>query len=556
MAEARSELLSEERRQLLFPKLTPAQIGRLSAHGRTRAVERGEVVAEQGDPLHFLVILAGEMEILRPGPAGEDLITVHEPGGFFGDVHMLSGRRSLVRARMRKAGEVLEIERSVLQGLLQTDSELSDVLMRAFILRRVELIAQGLGDAVLLGCGNSAGTQRIKEFLTRNGHPYSYVDLDQDASVQETLDQFHVTSQDIPVLICRGQAVLRNPSNREIADALGFNEGIDKSQVRDVVVVGAGPSGLASAVYAASEGLDVLVLEMTAPGGQAGASSKIENYLGFPTGISGQELTTRAFNQAQKFGTKIFVASAATRLLCDVKPYAIEIEGGGLFRGRAIVIGTGARYRKLPVKNLTQFEGTGVHYGATFIEAQLCGDQEVVVVGGGNSAGQAAVFLSQTSKHVHILIRSGNLAGSMSNYLIRRIEENRAITLHPHTEIVALEGNGHLQRVQWRNNRSGNVETHQIQHVFLMTGASPNTEWLQGCVALDDKGFIKTGQDLSAEDLALARWPQSRKPYLLETSLPRVFAVGDARSGNIKRVASAVGEGAISIHLVHKVLQE
>ena len=561
MVEARTqslseERLSEERRQQLFPKLTPAQIGRLSAHGRTRALQRGEVVIEQGDPLPFLVILSGAMEILRPNPTGEDLITVHEPRGFLGDVHLLSGRPSLVRARMREAGEVLEIERSVLQGLIQTDSELGDVLMRAFILRRVELIAQGLGDAVLLGCPNSAGTQRIKEFLTRNGNPYSYVDLDQEASVQETLDHFHVAPQDIPVLICRGRTALRNPTNREIADCLGFNEGIDKGQVRDVVVVGAGPSGLASSVYAASEGLNVLVLEANAPGGQAGSSSKIENYLGFPTGISGQELAARAINQAQKFGTKMFVAYGATRLLCDAKPYAVEIEGGGLFRGRAIVIATGAQYRKLPLKNLAEFEGTGVHYGATFIEAQLCGDQEVAVVGGGNSAGQAAVFLSQTCTHVHVLIRSGSLAESMSNYLIRRIQESPAITLHPHTEIVALDGDGHLERVQWRDNRNGNVETRPIQHVFLMTGASPNTQWLKGCLALDEKGFIKTGQDLSAEDLAWARWPLSRKPYLLETSLPRVFAVGDVRSGNVKRVASAVGEGAISIHLVHKVLQE
>ncbi len=546
-----------ERHEQLFPKLDSVQIARFAAHGKLRKVERGEILVEQGDQnLPFFVVRSGEMEILRPAPTGETAIAVHTPGGFFGDVGMLSGRRSLVRARMREAGEVIEVDRASLQELVQTDSELSEILMRAFILRRVELIAQGWGDAIVLGSTNSAGTLRIREFLTRNAHPYSYVDLESDANVQETLDHFHVTPKDVPVLICRGQFVLRNPTNQQVANCLGLNEGIDSTQVRDLVVVGAGPSGLASAVYAASEGLNVLVLETNAPGGQAGSSSKIENYLGFPTGISGQELAGRAYTQAQKFGAKMFIAWAATHLRCEAKPYTIETEGGGQFLARTVIIATGAQYRKLPLENLARFEGAGVYYGATFIESQLCGNSEVVVVGGGNSAGQAAVFLSQTSTHVHILIRSGHLAESMSHYLIRRIEENSAITLHPHTEVVALEGADRLERVLWRNNLSGEVETREIPHVFLMTGASPNTGWLKGCVTLDDRGFIKTGSDLSQEDLAGARWPLSRKPYLLETNLPGVFAVGDVRSGNVKRVASAVGEGSISIHLVHKVLQE
>lgn len=545
------------RHEQLFPKLDAAQIARFVAHGKTRKVQRGEVLVEQGEQnLPFFVILSGEMEIVRSASEGEEAIAVHKPGGFFGDVGMLSGRRSLVRARMREAGEVIEVDRGSLQELVQTDSELSEILMRAFILRRLELIAQGWGDAVVLGSSNSAGTLRIREFLTRNAHPYSYVDLESDANVQETLNHFHVTPKDVPVLICRGQFVLRNPTNQQVADCLGFNEGIDKTQLRDLVVVGAGPSGLASAVYAASEGLAVLVLETNAPGGQAGSSSKIENYLGFPMGVSGQELAGRAYTQAQKFGAKMYIAWAATRLRCEGRPYTIEIDGGGQFRGRTVIIATGAQYRKLPLENLSRFEGAGVYYGATFIESQLCGNSEVVVVGGGNSAGQAAVFLSQMSRHVHVLIRSGHLAESMSRYLIRRIEDNSAITLHPHTEIVALEGEDRLERVRWRNSVSGEVETHEIQHVFLMTGASPNTRWLRGCVAMDDKGFIKTGSDVSPEELADARWPLSRKPYLLETSLPGVFAVGDVRSGNVKRVASAVGEGSISIHLVHKALQE
>jgi thioredoxin reductase (NADPH) len=356
-------------------------------------------------------------------------------------------------------------------------------------------------------------------------------------------------------LICRGQVVLRNPSNQEIADCLGFNESVDQTKVRDLVVIGAGPSGLAAAVYGASEGLDVLLLETSSPGGQAGSSSRIENYLGFPTGIPGQELAGRAYVQAQKFGAHMLIAKA-TQLLCDRKPYVIEVENGARIPAHTIVIATGAEYRRPPCKNLSRFEGAGVYYGATFMEAQLCGGEEVIVVGGGNSAGQAAVFLAQTTKRVHMLVRSAGLAESMSRYLIRRIEESPNISLRTHTEIVGVEGDNHLESVRWKNNQLGQTEEHKIRHVFVMTGANPNTSWLDGCIALDSKGFIKTGSDLSQENLSAARWSLARQPYLLETSLPGVFAVGDVRGGSIKRVASAVGEGSTAISIIHKVLQE
>jgi thioredoxin reductase (NADPH) len=441
-------------------------------------------------------------------------------------------------------------------GLVQTDAELSDILMRAFILRRVELIAAGVGDIVLVGSTHSTGTLRIKEFLMRNGHPYSYIDLERDPDVQNLLDNFQISASEIPVLICRGQLALRNPSNQEIADCLGFNESIDQTQVRDLVIIGAGPSGLAAAVYGASEGLDVMVMETSSPGGQAGSSSKIENYLGFPTGISGQDLAARAYLQAQKFGARMLIAKA-TRLICDRKPYIIELENGDRISTRAVVIATGAQYRKLPLENLSRFEGAGVYYGATFVEAQLCGGDEVIVIGGGNSAGQAAVFLAQTAKRVHMLVRSTGLAATMSRYLIRRIENSPTITLRPQTEIVAVEGRGnHLDSVYWRNSQTGQTEKHEISHIFVMTGADPNTSWLNGCIALDDKGFIKTGPDLLPEDLSAAGWPLTRQPYLLETNLPNVLAVGDVRGGSIKRVASAVGEGSIAISFVHKILQE
>jgi thioredoxin reductase (NADPH) len=457
--------------------------------------------------------------------------------------------------RSTKPGEVIELDRQHMLVLVQTDNELGEILMRAFILRRVELVAAGMGDVVLIGSMHSPGTLRIREFLMRNGHPYSYIDLERDADVQNMLDSFHVGASEIPVVICQGQVALRNPSNQQIADCLGFNEAIDQTHVRDLVIIGAGPSGLAAAVYGASEGLDVLVLETSSPGGQAGSSSRIENYLGFPNGISGQELATRAYHQAQKFGVEMLIAKG-TRLLCDRKPYIVEVQNGARIPARTVVIATGAEYRRPPCKDLLRFEGAGVYYGATFVEAQLCKGEEVIVVGGGNSAGQAAAFLAETTKSVHMLVRSAGLAESMSRYLIRRIEQTPTIVLWPHTEMVAVEGGDHLESVRWRNNQTGQTEDHKISHVFVMTGAAPNTPWLDGCVALDAKGFIKVGSDLLPENLSTARWPLARPPYLLETSLPGVFAVGDVRGGSIKRVASAVSEGSLAIPFVHHVLQE
>ncbi|HAF22014.1 MAG TPA: pyridine nucleotide-disulfide oxidoreductase [Blastocatellia bacterium] len=541
----------------MFPTLTSAQQARIAAHGRVRQVQTGETLVEPDDhTTKFFVVISGHLNIVRTSGDAEDVVAAIAPGTFTGELNILSGRRGLVRIRAGEPGEVIEIHREQLLALVQTDSELSEIFMRAFILRRLELIARGIGDAVLIGSSHSLGTLRIKEFLTRNGHPYSYIDLDRDADVQDLLDRFNVAVTDLPVLICRGQVVLRNPANQQIADCLGFNEGIDQTQLRDLVIVGAGPAGLAAAVYGASEGLDVLVLESNSPGGQAGSSSKIENYLGFPTGISGQDLAGRAYAQAQKFGAQVLIAKDAKRLACDRRPYAIEIGNGPRVPARTVVIATGAQYRRLPLENLSEFEGAGVYYGATHLEAQLCGGEEVIVVGGGNSAGQAAVFLAQTARRVYMLVRSSGLAESMSRYLIRRIEESPTIVLLAHTEITALEGSDHLERVQWRDSQTGSVETHNIGYVFAMTGAVPNAHWLDGCVALDAKGFIKTGPDLSPDDLAAAHWPLARAPYLLETSLPGVFAVGDVRGGNIKRVASAVGEGSIAVAFVHQVLSE
>jgi thioredoxin reductase (NADPH) len=548
--------LTSSRAEQVFPTLTPAQIRRVAAHGNMRTIKPGEVIVEQGDSaVPFFVVVSGELEVVRPSGAAETLVAVHLPGQFTGEVSTLSGRRALLRLRAAKTGEVIELDRQRMLALVQTDAELGEILMRAFILRRVELVAAGVGDVVLVGSMHSGGTLRLKEFLMRNGHPYSYIDLERDPEVQNLMDGFRIAASEIPVVICRGEVVLRNPTNQQVADCLGFNESIDQTQMRDVVIIGAGPSGLAAAVYGASEGLDVLVLETSSPGGQAGSSSRIENYLGFPTGISGRELAGRAYTQAQKFGAQMLIVKG-TRLTCDRKPYIVEVENGARIPAHTIVIATGAEYRRPRLQNLSQFEGAGVYYGATFVEAQLCSGEEVIVVGGGNSAGQAAVFLSETTKRVHLLVRSADLADTMSRYLIRRIEETPTIILRPRTEIIALEGGDYLESVSWRNNETERTEEHKIGHVFVMTGATPNTRWLDGCVALDAKGFIKTGSVLSPDDLSTAHWPLARPPYLLETSLPGVFAVGDVRGGSIKRVASAVGEGSIAISFVHQVLQE
>jgi len=543
------------RREQMFPRFSEAQLARLARLGHRRSVERGEIVIEQGDASpHFLVVLSGAIEIVQPADGKELPITVHHPGEFTGEVNMISGRRSLVRGRVTEGGELLVITPEALRKIVQSDAELSELLMRAFILRRVALIDNALGDTILIGSTHSAGTLRVREFLTRNGQPFAYVSLEHDPSVQALLDRFAVKPSDIPVLICRYERVLKNPTNEEVADCLGFNAALDGKKLHDLVVVGAGPAGLAAAVYGASEGLDVLVLETNAPGGQAGSSSRIENYLGFPTGISGQALAARAFTQAQKFGAEIAIARSAVRLHCAGGVHTVELSGGGTIAGRSLIIASGVQYRRLPLANLAKFEGVGVYYAASKMEAQLCEGEDALIVGGGNSAGQAAVFLAPKVRRLDILVRGPGLAETMSRYLIQRIEDSPNIQVRPYHQIVALEGGERLESVRVADARTGEEREFRVGHVFLMTGATPNTEWLKGCVALDDKGFVKTGPDLTREDLG--RWPRARSPHLLETSVPGVFAVGDVRAGSVKRVASAVGEGSICVQLVHRALAE
>ncbi len=474
-----------------FPVLSVSQIERIRSCSRSRQVAGGDILFEPGDEnVPFYVLLSGRMEVVQPDLAGEHQIAKHGPGEFTGEMTMISGRRCLARGRVTEPGEFLELRGDGFRSLVARDAELSDIFMRAFILRRLELISRGQGNVILLGSRHSANTLRLREFLSGNGYPYRYVDLDTDNTSQELLDRFAVTPSGIPVVICSGRSVLRNPSNQELADCLGFNTTIDESQVRDLIIVGAG-----------------------------------------------------------------MVAHRVVRLECARRPFKLVLDNGNSLAARAIIIATGAQYNEPPLSNLDKFKGQGIYYGATFMEAQLCEREDVAVVGGGNSAGQAAVFLSQTARKVYMLVRSGKLSDTMSRYLIQRIEGNPAIELHYKTEIVSLAGDTHLERISWQDKVSGETSDYEIRHVFIMAGASPRTEWLTDCLALDDKGFFLTGRDLDGTTGTLA-WSGARPPYMLETSLPGVFAVGDVRSSNVKRVASAVGEGAISISLVHRSLAE
>ena len=542
-----------------WPVLTEIETDRARPYGRVRPVELGEILyrpGEVGRPC--FILLSASLEIVQPTIQGERLVTILGPGMFTGEAGSIAGQRTVVMARVIQSGEVLEIRPDDLHVLVARDAGLNEILLRAFMLRRLLLIARQLGNVVVIGSQHSADTLRLREFLGRNSHPYTYIDLDVDDASRNLLDRFTIAASEIPIVICNGAIVLRNPSTSQLADRLGLNDNIDNKLLHDLIIVGAGPAGLAAAVYAASEGLDVLLIESHAPGGQAGSSSRIENYLGFPSGVSGQELATSATRQAQKFGAKMALARKIVQLRCQHRPYELVMDDGTVFFARTIVVATGACYNKPTTVNLDRFAGRGIHYGATHLEAQLCENQEVVVVGGGNSAGQAAVFLSQTARRVYMLVRGADLAESMSRYLIQRILGNPSIELLCNSELTALEGESGLEEVSWINKQTGQVRSAPVHHLFIMTGASPNTDWLRGSVALDENGFILTGRDVpvAVEPDRNPHWPLSRPPQMLESSRPGVFAVGDVRAGSVKRVAAAVGEGSTSVSMVHRALAE
>ncbi|HEY1482623.1 MAG TPA: FAD-dependent oxidoreductase [Candidatus Acidoferrum sp.] len=535
------------------PTLNREHIDRIRSVAQLRSVHSGEILYEPSCPeIPLFVVLDGTVSISRTGE-DEKVLAIRESGQFTGEMSLISGNRPLVTARVTQDGAVLELTREKVLSLMAKDTEVGDILMGAFVARRLLAIQLGEGNVVLFGTKSSGRTLALREFLTRNGHPFKYVDIDADSCAGELMEKLAVRNGEIPVVYCNRRYVLRNPSIAELAACLDLNINIDKG-VRDVLVIGAGPAGLAAAVYAASEGLKTLVIEKSAPGGQAGASSRIENYLGFPMGLSGQELANRSIAQAQKFGAQLMVAQSVVHIDSSRQPYKVVLESGLKFNARSVVIATGAQYARLPVEEADAFTGRGVYYNATYMEAQLCDSEEVAVVGGGNSAGQAAVFLAQTSSKVHLLVRSRQLSESMSQYLIARIEAHPRIEIHYLTQIVAVTGNAHLESIEWKNDSLGLKVTKLIRHVFVMAGAAPRTEWLEDSFVLDKKGFIVTGPDLAR--CTNFQWPLSRSPLLLETSVPGIFAVGDTRAGSVKRVASAVGEGAMAVHLVHRFLAE
>jgi len=540
-----------------FPVLTDEQIAAIAEIGERRRFRDGDEVWAVGRPMTSLyVVVNGTVEVFQPTGTGEEhRVVVHEPGEFTGDIDLLSTSATVVGARARGETETIEVAAERLRRLVVENSELSDILLSAFLARRQELIATGRGSLTIIGSRFSPDTFRIREFLERNSRPFEWVDVETDTRVSRLLEALGVGVDETPVVVDPSGRVFHNPSIEEMAECFGLSR-VDEHQIYDVIVAGAGPAGLAAAVYAASEGLDVLIVDAVAPGGQASTSSKIENYLGFPTGISGRELAQRAYVQATKFGAEVAAPREVGGLDVSRRPYTLDIGAGQSARGRTVVIATGAQYRRLPLDNARDYEGRGIYFGATFLEARMCNQQEVVVVGGGNSAGQAAVFLSQHAAHVHIVIRSDSLEHSMSKYLIHRIDASPKITLHPHTEITALHGRESLERVELTDNRTSESRTVDIRHAFIFIGASPNTGWLPPEVARDSKGFVRTGRDLEPDELGHAVWSTGRPPYLLETNIPGVFAAGDVRSGSTKRVASAVGEGSIAVSFIHRVLAE
>jgi thioredoxin reductase (NADPH) len=543
-------------REIAFPRLTVSQIDALRPWGRVRPVDSGEVLFAEGDRgFSFFVVLDGAVEIVEHSRGTAHSVTVHEPGEFTGDVDMLSGRVALVTARMARPGQLLELSATALREAVDALPEFGEIVLKAFLARRTLLLSEGFEGLKIIGSRFSPDTHRLRDFAARNAIPFTWIDLETDQEAETLLREFGVPASATPVVLTRDGHYLANPSFAEVGHCAGLEVALDPAELHDVIVVGAGPAGLAAAVYAASEGLDVLVIERMASGGQAGTSSRIENYLGFPTGISGVELTRNALLQAQKFGARITVPGTVTRLGNDGGVRVITLDDGSRIRARCVLVASGVEYRRLDVPRLGDFEGAGVYYAATDTEAKQCHGEDVVVVGAGNSAGQAIVSLSRQARTVHVVVRGHDLGKSMSRYLVDRVEHIENVHIYRGAAVVSLEGDGHLEAVRIRDDAGKEVRI-AAPSLFLFIGADPHTTWLSGCVQLDKKGFVLTGTALPAEALRSDAWRAAgRPPFFLETSLPGVFAAGDVRSGSIKRCASAVGEGAMAVSFVHAYIE-
>jgi thioredoxin reductase (NADPH) len=548
---------SDEFRSTRAPTLNEDQIEVLSRYGETRKTEVGQVLYRAGDTTNdFFVVLEGEVEVIDDFAGDARTIGVFLAGRFLTELNMLTGQALYLTAVVREGGEVLAISREQLKEVVTEEPNLSDIILKAFLARRSYLMRTGVGLRII-GSRHSSDATRLREFAARNRLPHVWVEVEEDPKAEALLERFGAKPSETPVTIWQGKEVLKNPTNAELARTIGLKVGAPWERTYDLVVVGAGPAGLGAAVYGASEGLSTLALESVALGGQAGTSSRIENYLGFPAGLSGFELASRALVQADKFGARTAVPEEAVSLKREDGYYHIGLSEGGEVVARSVIAASGARYRRLDVPRLGLFEGVSIHYAATEAEAQRCEGEEVAVVGGGNSAGQAALFLAGRTRRVYLLIRGDDLGKGMSRYLVDRVTDAQNVELLPNTEVRELVGEDRLDGVVVEDNRSGARRTLGARALFFFIGAQANSGWLQGTVELDEQGFVLTGRELDYSALEEDSWRErSREPYLLETSLPGVFAAGDVRSGSIKRCASAVGEGAMAVRLVHQYLAD
>lgn len=534
----------EDGNRVAFPQLEPEMVDRSLPYGVVERHPAGQVIYARGArSVDFMIVLRGSILITSPDSSGNDsVITIHREREFTGEMDLFNEREALVTARAATDTEVLRIPHERFREFAAAETVISDIILRAVVLRRLGLVERNDGGVVVLGASRNHDTLRLQQFLSRNGYPYRFIDAATDTAARALIESFRIEPVDWPVVIS-GANIYRRPGISDLSAALGISEELNGDTIFDVAVVGAGPAGLAAAVYAASEGLRTVVIEGNAPGGQAGTSSRIENYLGFPSGISGLELASRAQVQAQKFGARLSVSRNVIGIECGSQPFSLCLEDGARVETRTVVIASGARYRKLNLPGSQKFEMDGIHYSATAIEARLCTGRDVVVVGGGNSAGQAAVYLAGFARHVHIVIRGPELAASMSEYLVQRIANSGHTSLHTNAELVALKGEHHVEAVVCRNRLTGLEETHEAANVFVMIGAQPCTEWIQGCVTMDRNGFVRTGFG----------GDESHGPY--RASVPGIFAVGDVRSGSVKRVASGVGEGSVVVADIHAFLR-
>ena len=533
-----------------FPALTAQQRARLRVAGEVRTVQPGDVLFREGDAGYdFFVVESGAVAIVQGYGAENRVIAIHGPHRFLGELNLLTGSPPYLSAVVRDGGEVIQLSSAGLRSIVAEDQAFSNLILRAYLARRSILIDLGAG-VKLVGSRYSGDSRRLREFLARNRMPYHWMDVEDDEEADTLLRAVGVTASETPVVI-GGRGVLRNPSNAQLAAMLGLGSRGEPPPMCDLVIVGGGPGGLAAALYGASEGVDTQAIDAIAFGGQASTSSRIENYLGFPTGISGSELAERAVLQARRLGARLVVPAEAIGLTREDGHYAIELAGGELINGRTLIVATGAQYRKLDLPQLERYEGAGVYYAATQAEAQLCAADPVLIVGGGNSAGQAAMFLSRHASSCHLLIRGADLSASMSRYLIDELDRREQVQLLTHNQIVELKGESALEAVVVEDARTGTRRELAAKALFVFIGASPHTDWLRGHVAMDEHGFLLTGRDVPGEQLAAHG---DDAPFFLETSQPGIFAVGDVHSGSIKRVASAVGEGSMAVRLVHQRL--